>query len=527
MAHLALAALFAAAAAIAATVLVIAWRRRSEAAGFASIAVVAAGATWWSAVSTAPLLTEDPGSLMIGLSLPYLGVCTLVAGWWATARALSDRFWTLTRRSVLLLAIEPVLVLVALVTNPFHHLFIAGLKSTVIDGAQAAVFGPLFWVHAVYSYAMIGYAGFVVIRTYSRETSRHRGYLLMVLTSVPTLLINLAGILTGGRIIDLTAVSFALTAPIVYWLVTRQSTPALAPVAHQEVIRNMNDAVIVLDPELRLVVANPAAGRFLLRLGLATVERGRIRLPELVTDLPADAEETFLLRDVRGSGVDFDVRVSPLHDRRGNRAGTMMIARDVTDQNRQREHVEAANDQLRAQLATIESLRATLADQAARDYLTGLYNRRHLMSALADARDTGAGFAIALIDIDFFKKINDGYGHNAGDDVLVHVARHLSGGLRPGDVAARYGGEEFALLLHGVTGEEAAARVDELRRTLSEDRVPAAGGSTLQVTFSAGVAVRDGDRTAVDLIHEADMALYAAKSQGRNRVERAPAPISS
>ncbi|MFC4066624.1 GGDEF domain-containing protein [Actinoplanes subglobosus] len=525
MVVLALTALFAAAAAVAGTVFAIAWRRRAEAPGFGSIALVAAGAAWWSAASTAPLFLRDHTLMMIGLSVPYLGVCLLVAGWWATARALTDRFWTISRRATVLLAIEPVLCLLALATNPWHHQFIQRLKPTVIDGALAAVFGPLFWVHTLYSYVLIGYSAFIVIRVYIRETGRYRGYLLVVLTSLPSGVINMAGILAGGRIIDLTAVGFAMTAPVIYWLVARQSMPALAPVAHQEVIRNMDDAVIVLDPGQRLVFTNPAANRFLLRLGLATEEDGRVRLPERITGLSPGAEGRHLLRDVHGSGIDFDVRVSPLRDGRGKTAGAIMVARDVTEQNRQREQAERANEQLRTQLATIEALRASLADQAARDYLTGLFNRRHLMGELTTALRAGAGFAIALIDIDHFKRINDGYGHNTGDDVLTRVAGHLVRYLAPGDVAARYGGEEFALLLHGVSGDEAAARVDDLRRTVAAAPIPAGAGPPLTVTFSAGVAVADGRRSAVELIHEADVALYTAKTNGRNRVERATTPV--
>jgi len=518
VAKVVLSALFAAAIVIAATLTVMAWQRRREAVGFAGIAAIAGGATWWSVCSTVPLFSRDPTTVLIAISLLYPGVYLVVGGWWATSRALTNRFWRLDRRSLVLLSIEPVLCTIAITTNPWHHLFIGHMQSTIVDGALAAVFGPLFWLHTIYCYVLVVYSAVVVFRTYARQTTRYRGYLVALIALLPGTLTNLAGLLAGGRLIDLTACGFALSAPTMYW-VSRQSTPSLAPVVHREVFQNMNDPVAVLDPARRLVEANPAAAELIRRLGIEG-EAAAGHLGTLLDRLPADAAGDHILRDVSSSGLDFNVRVSPLLDSQGKPAGSILVAHDITEQNRQRAQIEQVNEQLRNQLATIEALRASLAEQAARDYLTGLYNRRHLMTELTAALESGTGFVFVLLDIDFFKKINDGYGHNAGDDVLVHVAGVLSGSLRHGDVASRYGGEEFALLLHGLSGPEAAAWVDGLRLAVASHPL-LVDGVAVPVTFSAGVATSAGYDTAVDLIHDADQALYTAKANGRNRVELA------
>ncbi|GAA0533094.1 histidine kinase N-terminal 7TM domain-containing protein [Paractinoplanes ferrugineus] len=507
MARVALSALFAVAIIIAATLTVMAWQRRRESAGFTAIAALAGGATWWSLCTTVPLFSHDRTLVMVANSLLYPGVFLVVAGWWATARALTNRFWRLDRRSLLLLSIEPALCTIAILTNPWHHLFIDHLRPTVIDGAWAAVFGPLFWLHTIYSYVLVLYSAVSIFRTYVRQTGRYRGYLVAVLAILPAVLINVGGILAGGHIIDVTACGFALSAPTMYW-VTHRSTPSLAPVVHREVFQNMMDPVVVLGPNGNLVEANPAATALLARLGVPAADLGR-----LLADVPTRFGGDHVLRDVRGSGLDFSVRVSLLLGPRGEYAGAILVAHDITEQLR-------VNEQLRAQLTTIEALRASLAEQAARDYLTGLYNRRHLMDELSKALDRGTGFTFVLLDIDFFKQINDRHGHNAGDDVLVHLATRLAGSLRPGDVAARYGGEEFALLLHGVAGAEAAAWMDGVRAAVAAEPIDV-DGVPIAVSFSAGVADSAGHQCPIALIADADQALYSAKANGRNRVEPA------
>src|SRR5262245_7104400 len=109
MATLVLSALFAVAIFIAATLTVMAWRRRREGAGFTAIAAIAGGATWWSVATAVPLFSRDPTVVEVSISLLYPGVFLVVSGWWATSRALTNRFWRLSRRSALLLAIEPAL----------------------------------------------------------------------------------------------------------------------------------------------------------------------------------------------------------------------------------------------------------------------------------------------------------------------------------------------------------------------------------------------------------------------------------
>lgn len=160
---------------------------------------------------------------------------------------------------------------------------------------------------------------------------------------------------------------------------------------------------------------------------------------------------------------------------------------------------------------------------AALDPLTGLYNRRFGMARLDDEltriQRSQAPLSLLIIDLDDFKRLNDSYGHLAGDKMLVHVAGTIRELLRAGDVVMRYGGEEFIVILPGSGLEEARKVAERIRVAISQSQVQVVGHS-LSVTASLGVACSsdDGISTAEPLLRLADSRLYAAKSGGRDRV---------
>jgi two-component system, cell cycle response regulator len=167
--------------------------------------------------------------------------------------------------------------------------------------------------------------------------------------------------------------------------------------------------------------------------------------------------------------------------------------------------------------ATLEATAAR--DQAERDWLTGLHNRRYLARELVrHAAAPGAGpFSLAMLDLDHFKDINDRYGHHAGDQVLMRVAALLLGGVRGQDVVVRTGGEEFMLLMPETDGAAAVAACERLRSAVRAepwDHIAAA----LTITASFGVATADGTPDLAVLAETADKRLYAAKRAGRDRV---------
>jgi diguanylate cyclase (GGDEF)-like protein len=166
--------------------------------------------------------------------------------------------------------------------------------------------------------------------------------------------------------------------------------------------------------------------------------------------------------------------------------------------------------------------RAAWHERAIHDTLTGLYNRVLLsdsarrMFALDDRNET-AQVAALMIDIDLFKRVNDTYGHPTGDRVLQHVAQAITQSVRPSDLVFRFGGEEFLVLLPDVDEATAIAAAERIRT-----RVAHPSEECPDVTVSVGVAHRHEGEDHEDLVARADLALYQAKSNGRNRVEVAP-----
>ncbi len=187
------------------------------------------------------------------------------------------------------------------------------------------------------------------------------------------------------------------------------------------------------------------------------------------------------------------------------------------------EELARLNADLQHKMIQVEALQAQLAVEAVHDPLTQLFNRRYLdsvMPGLIGAADRrGAPLALALVDLDYFKLVNDRHGHPAGDVVLREIGRVLPMALRPADVVCRYGGEEFCIVLPDADGVGAEKALASLAARLRDLRVAWNGETLGGFTFSAGVAALGRNGTAfAELLASADRALYEAKRAGRNRI---------
>lgn len=184
--------------------------------------------------------------------------------------------------------------------------------------------------------------------------------------------------------------------------------------------------------------------------------------------------------------------------------------------------LQQANGLLRLQLDEIAGLQDALREQAIRDPLTGLYNRRYMEEALKQehSRALREKYMISLVmfDLDLLKSVNDTHGHAGGDLALKAVAKYIKGAIRVEDIACRYGGDEFFVILHNTPLNIALKRVEKWRRDVSAMKI-GYNGKQLQVSISAGVAVFPlHGQTMEDVVLAADEALYSIKSTRRNRV---------
>lgn len=185
-----------------------------------------------------------------------------------------------------------------------------------------------------------------------------------------------------------------------------------------------------------------------------------------------------------------------------------------------KDEIAAVTDATKSILLQVEELTRKLKHQATTDFLTGLGNRRWLSEQLpglqARAERAAEPLSIILFDLDNFKAINDDYGHDVGDNVLMIVGEIVKDSLRPYDLAARIGGEEFCIVLPRTSGEAALKIAERLRVAFQASYLePLAKG---RITCSFGVIQADPSERLQQLLRRADTALYRAKETGRNRV---------
>ncbi len=160
-----------------------------------------------------------------------------------------------------------------------------------------------------------------------------------------------------------------------------------------------------------------------------------------------------------------------------------------------------------------------ITNHANRDFLTGLYNRRYFFKTMEEYTQTQhPPFAIAMLDIDFFKKINDTYGHDVGDQAIVHLAEILHSSTNHTDLVARFGGEEFCIILKNMTRENALNALERIHLEVENSVIEVNEETQIRYTISIGATMYSEDEGLEESINQADMMLYNAKKEGRNRV---------
>jgi diguanylate cyclase (GGDEF)-like protein/PAS domain S-box-containing protein len=293
----------------------------------------------------------------------------------------------------------------------------------------------------------------------------------------------------------------------------------------RSMVENIGEVIFRIDRHARWTYLNPAWEKLTGQRIDASLGRSWLELVEpnargalaenTAAVLRGERESTGLI--VRMEMVEglrwVELFVQRLHDQDGRIAGATGTLRDIDDRKRIEEHVITAKRR-----AEQRAREATLL--ASTDELTGIANRRAFMSQLereiAGAMEFGWPLAVAIFDVDHFKLVNDCYGHAVGDRVLQLIAGRAAAVVRGGDMVGRLGGEEFGILMPGAAREEATLVAERLREAME---AAADGDDSLpKVTVSVGISMRESHSDAASLLMDADMALYAAKGEGRNRV---------
>jgi diguanylate cyclase (GGDEF)-like protein len=468
------------------------------------------------------------------LKFENIGILTVPVVWFlfTVQYARLDRW--LNRFTGGLLFMVPAISLVILFSDSWFHVYYTNLRS-ISESIGPLVIGRGSWyiVALVNSYIfnLMGMAVLTWCAVQYRDLYRRQTYALIGAVLVP-LLVNvfyqLAPIMLPAfsTRVDLTPISFTLSAALIAFGVFGLRIFDLIPIARYTVLEHIPELVLVVDAHNRILDANSVVQKIidqrmddLLGKHLSDVFRS---WPDLL-DRYLKANEVHEEIQIPGEPErTFELIISGLYNRFNALEGRVIVAHDITDQKRLQNDLQCANDKLKQQLAEIEELRAKLQEQAIRDPLTNVYNRRYMAEFLdqeiARAAREEYSVSVTIMDMDNFKQFNDTYGHKCGDVVLQSFADFLVGHTRRSDVVCRYGGEEFVILMPNASLPTSYARVEAWRQDFSESVIPYED-LKFSTTFSAGVATfPEHGLTGEEILQAADEALYRSKNNGRNRV---------
>jgi diguanylate cyclase (GGDEF)-like protein len=508
-----LAVAFGLAAAYTAGMAVLDWRRRRRSAAFRVVAIVSATTSITNVLGLGQLVVTGPAAATVGTAQIIVAIITASAVV-CMSMVQSDRAWRLSRTTALLLGLVPAAMTVVAVTPAWNHLLAFPPGA---DGIPVA--GPALLACLVYSQLLLAGSAIrlLVLRRRATSAEQRRICTRALITYLPPIAFGALGAALPVDGVNLIPIGQALSVVYLHvaWI---GSMTRHMPVAHRTIFHSISDGVTVVDPTGRILEMNPAAQALLRRL-MPDVpdDLTSLTVTELGLEPSEDGATEQTLQNVGDSGIDLHVQINPVRDQRDTLLGWILVGRDITESSRARRRAEEDAERLREQLETIQSLQASLAEQANRDVLTGLHNRRYLMDRLQ--RDAARGeISLAVIDIDHFKGVNDRYGHAGGDTALVHTGQLLAGAVRDGDLVVRYGGEEFVIVFYGIGPATAWSRIDAVRERLARTPVEL-GGRSVTLTLSAGVSGAQTGYDVDDLLRQADDAMYEAKRRGRNRTE--------
>lgn len=471
------------------TVALTAWRRRL-APGATGLALFALSNAIWAFTYAIRWRAAGPAAQHFWLNATYLGVLAGPFSIIVFTLQFTRRAHLLTRRNLILLAIEPILTLLLLFTDDMHGLFFGGFISSgrIFNG------GPWFWINVVYSYSayllMLGLIAWEYLRTSHLYRLQIGSVLIGMLLPWVANIFTFAGLVPLTDL-DITPFIFIASGLLFDFGLFRYRLLDIVPVAHDRLIKNLPDGVIVLDNRERIVEMNPAA-RGMTGLSLKDIskpaESALAHWPKLKDAYRADSEMLLEMEVSQNPSCVMEVRTMPLFDQAKTRNGSLILLRDITER---------------------KEFEEKLKQMSIHDALTGLYNRAYFEAELTRL-EHGRRFPISLLmaDVDHLKTINDQQGHAAGDAVLKRAAQVFTAAFRAEDVITRIGGDEFMVILPNTTAEAAESALLRVQQVLREHNATQPGPP---FSISFGLSTAETSMSLTDAFKQADGNMYRDK----------------
>lgn len=458
------------------------------------------------------LYSTSLSGMLIASKIQYLGISFIPVLWLSVAASYAGYWKRIPKNLSILLFVIPVMTLLFRFSNEFHLLVYKGVA--VDNSGPFPVLeitrGIWYYINTVYSYICLvaGNICFLKMAVKSSGPYRKQAVTLVCISILPWVadIIYQNGMSPLG--LDLAPFAFAIVGPVLAWGIFYLRIFDFVPITRETIFDFMGDPVIVFDTSDRLVDFNKSADSVfdtLSRRAIGTKADFLFsRYPELFSRICGDQP----CRDIKIQSKEvehiYEYSTMPVVAKVRRDVGRIIMLHDVTEQRK---------------------LMDQLQDMATKDGLTGIFNHRYLMELsekeLSRSIRHGRPLTLILADIDFFKQVNDTYGHLAGDEVLRTVAKVFQRNIRSTDILGRYGGEEFGLLLPETCPEDGKALAERIRHDLENVSVKS-GETEISITASFGAAGysfnEETNDTLVTLFKRVDVMLYKAKERGRNLV---------
>ncbi|MBD0385965.1 MAG: diguanylate cyclase [Nostoc sp. C3-bin3] len=515
---------------ISATVAFAAWQRRSISLAsnpFILMMLAIAGYATVAAMEAAAIILREK---IFWSKLEYVGSGSVITLFLIFAMHFTNKNRWLTPRNTALLWAIPTFNVILVTTNEWHGLVWSGFLPDP-KGTSFVIYQHnlgFFWIMiCVYAYTLAGVVMLIQKALLPSVLSRRQSSMALAGAVLPLLGASLYMLRLTPPGLNIAPMSFMVTGLFYFVSLFRFRMFDLVPVARETLIEKMSDGVLVLDVKNRIIDFNPALKR------LIGVKKQNIGQPaaqvlakwsEIVRlyHTHESVKTEILIDSVTPCYVE--LLITSLHNERKQLTGRLLVLRDITQRYQAESQLRQANEYLQKQVLEIKTLHVQLREQAIRDGLTGLFNRRYFdeifPKELIRATRDSTRVALIIMDIDYFKNVNDTFGHQAGDRVIQIFADLLRYYTDPQDIVCRYGGEEFVLALPGLTQEKAFQYAEQIRLSFQAVQLES-GGKEIYTTVSGGVAVfPDHGKTTDELLQVVDQALYAAKLHGRNCIKR-------
>lgn len=455
------------------------------------------------------LSSADLQTVLFWIRLEYLGITAIAPTLLAFALKYTGRVRRFRIPLVCALLAIPIVTFVMVQTFNYHSLYYINPYLDQSGPFPVLAFGrgSFYWIHVanITLAILISNLLFLVMWIRSNRIYRKRIAYIFIGSLFPTLGFFLYLTRIWSVNLDITAFMLPISVIFIYYGLTKYDLFELIPVARDRLFEILPDGVLVFDSNLRLADFNAVAKDYLALTESAIGKNAAAVLadwPKLVralskgnnTDCSIEIVTMFKDRKkwIRADFQDIDQDF-------GDHYGQMILLHDISESH-------SAEEKLKLLAST--------------DYLTGLWNRRYFTDSaereLKRADRYNRTFSVIMMDLDFFKQINDNYGHSCGDQTLISLAGILKERLRVVDTVARLGGEEFAILLPDTDSGPAYKLAEDLREAIAAANITVED-QEVKFTVSVGVATYHREIKDVDqLFQEVDRALYKAKEKGRN-----------